>query len=171
MLPWVFRAGRYFSSNPWTAMNLADDVVGTQNAWVMSPFVAYQAARAPLGDKVDSFVSGAAALAALPSMASATTWALRLVAPTLGGPIGAITVGLAGILISGEANSWLRNSVHRSLRRLREDERHVYRLEMGGWYSDNGVAQAMRYGALAEMSGAHQTARTYLGREGAILHR
>jgi hypothetical protein len=55
--------------------------------------------------------------------------------------------------LTGAANSFLRSSVHRTLRPLDADERQIRRLEMGGWYQDSLLGQSFRQRSILEMSG------------------
>jgi hypothetical protein len=152
-------------------MNVLDDVVGPHYAKALMPLVAYSAGKAQRGEKLSTLASGTAGLATLPMMAGWGTNAFRLVAPTLGGPAGAVAGFLAGALLSATPNEWLRSGVFRSMRLLTDRGRSLRRLEMGGDYRDTETAAAMRQAAVQEMTGTRQATRTWLGQEAAFLHR
>ena len=116
-----------------------------------------------------TFASGAAGLMAFPPMTAVAGAVLRMVAPSLlAGP--ACMIG--GILLSSQPNEWLRKSVFRGLRELRNLDRNIRRMEFGGRYEDTETAQAMRMAAVHEMNAAHQAGRTYLGQcEALLMHR
>jgi hypothetical protein len=107
----------------------------------------------------------------MPAAAWGTTAALRTVGFTLGGPIGGLAVTAAGIFLAQYPQAFLRNSVSRTLRTLKNNERSLRRLELGGNYLDTQTNAAWRQGAVRDMGSAFQNARSYLGREGMFLHR
>jgi hypothetical protein len=161
-------------NDPWLAVNLLDEVVSYKNAknsLLFAPLIAYDTARAPEGDRVATFGSGAASLASFPAMAAAANWGLKLIAPTLGGPVGWVVATVGSIALASYGNSWLQGSAHRQLRRLHDRERNQRRLEMGGNFIDTQNASLLRQRAVNDMSSAFGNARSFLGREGAFLHR
>jgi hypothetical protein len=156
-------------NDPWAAIGILDDVVGAQNAKILMPLIAYSASKAQRGEKLAELASGSAGLLTFPTMTNLTTGALKLVAPTIGGPVAWLAVTVGGILFANEPNAWLRKSVFRSMRTLRGFDRQTRRLEAGGHYQDTKTAAAWRSSALREMSSTHQSARAYLGREAVLM--
>jgi hypothetical protein len=160
--------------DPWVAINLLDDVVtakSAKNALFFAPVVAYEAAKAPRGEKVGTFGSGAISLAAMPGLGWLATRGLQMVAPTLGGPVGWVAATVGSIALAGYSSSWLRTTAHRGLRYLHNHERDLRRLEMGGNFVDTRNTSLLRQRAVSDMSSAFGNARSFLGREGAFLHR
>lgn len=160
-----------FANNPWGAVGILDDVLGAKNIPLLFPLVAYSAGKAQRGETLPELASGVAGLSTMPMMTSLTAGALRLIAPSLGGPVSFIAVNVAAILLSNKPNDWLRSSVFRKVRALSTFDRETRRLEMGGQYQDNQTNRAFRSAAIQEMSSAFQNSRSYLGREALFLHR
>jgi hypothetical protein len=81
----------------------------------------------------------------------------------LGGTIGAIASGfLLGPVLERNAAA--------ALQYVKETGQRTMRVNMGGGYIDTETAYTMRQRAAQDMSGSLLNARTYLGREGALLH-
>src|SRR5206468_6046888 len=134
--------------------------------------VAYQTATAERGDKVPTFGAGTAALASLPLAGKLATsrWALRFLGIG-GGPVGWAGGFLLSVFAGSLASDIVHTSVYRTLRTLKSIERDRIRLEMGGRYHETLTNWAWRAKAAQEMSGSFAAARSYLGNEGAFLHR
>ena len=163
----VGNTARVMANDPWAAMGVLDDLPGMQqNAKVLMPLVAYSAAKRERGEKLAELTSGMVGIATFPTMATAAGAVLKLVMPTFGGPI-AMLVGT--VLLTTEPNEWLRKSVFRSMRTLQGFDRQTRRLEMGGDFGDTETSRAWRMSAIREMGATHQAARSYLGREAALM--
>ena len=163
----VGNTARVMANDPWAAMGVLDDLPGMQqNAKVLMPLVAYSAAKRERGEKLAELTSGTVGIATFPTMATAAGAVLKLVMPTFGGPI-AMLVGT--VLLTTEPNEWLRKSVFRSMRTLQGFDRQTRRLEMGGDFGDTETSRAWRMSAIREMGATHQAARSYLGREAALM--
>lgn len=164
-------------TDPWTAVNVLDDVVtykNPRNALLFSPVVAFETARAPQGDKISTFVAGGAGIASTVGFGALATRGLRLIAPTvpvLSGPIGWVAVTVGSILFASTAGSWLRETTQRGLRYLHDHEREMRRLEFGGDFRDSANAASLRQRAIRDMSGSFSNARSFIGREGMFMHR
>ena len=153
----------WLAANPYTAMNVLDDLVGPSNSNLFYPLAAFSAAKAQRGEKLPTLVSEAAGVAALRPMAWVAHEALSTIA---GGP--ALWMGV--VVLTAAPNTLLRHSVYRGLRYLHDFDRRTRRLEMGGRYTDSETNQALRASSIQEMSAAFGSARRYLGNEAALMH-
>ena len=129
----------------------------------------YETARAQRGEVIPTMGGSALGLISYPAVATATG------ASIIGGAaaLGFSTVGLG--LAAGVAALFLDVAVTKGavkgIRYLSDVGRQIRHFETGGNYKDTRVAQNLRYQAAYEMSGATGSARNYLGREAAFLHR
>ena len=134
---------------------------GTRSAWNMSyeggmPMLiggtAFAAAIAPRGHK-----ASAAAAFAITSPLSAIP--------------GALLAGTAGAVVGGFVlGAPMERKAAAALQYVKETGRRTMKVNMGGDYVDTEAAYTMRQRAAQDMSGSLLNARTYLGKEAALLH-
>jgi len=136
-------------------------------AWMLStPMIAYSAAKADRGEMLAEASSQAVGLATYPALsglASAVTAGM--------GPLPKAAAMIASIALAATPAAHLERSVFRAVRSFTQMEHRIRSLETGGDYRDSATAEALRMRAVSEMTGGLQTARTYLGREAALMHR
>ena len=155
------------AQDPYTAMNVLDDLVGPSNARMLIPLVGFSAAKAQRGEKLATMASGTATLLAMPS----TAWiASKGIAMVAGGPVGFAANLIGVVLLTSKPNEMIRHSIYRGMRYLQSFDRRVRRLEMGGRYTDSETNQALRMSGVQEMSAALGASRRYLGNEAALMH-
>jgi len=126
-------------------------------AWPLAlPIVAYEAGRAPVGEK-------------LPAAEAAVTNMFVLPAAKFG--LGSLIGGpLAGLAATFLPTAGLERRIYHGLRAFSTLDRRVRRLECGGDYKDTETARVLRLRAMSEMSGAMAPARRMLGREAELMH-
>lgn len=144
-----------------------------------APLAAFSLLQAPRGDKLASVAGSAAGAASFPVLAAASMMAINAATLFLPPPfnvlarLGAVRlgIGLAGLVSGFILSAQVEDGVFRGVRQLGALDRRVRSLEMGFGFRDTVEAQAWRERALYELDSAFQPARSYLGREAALLHR
>lgn len=121
------------------------------NAIIAMPLAAFSFATASRGHKMSAGVS--------------------TLSEGVGSFLGGMVAGLPGALIGGFLmDSAIGQKVGAGVQYLHDTYRDSIRLKEGGQYQDTQANFTMRQAALSELAGSLQNARSYLGREGAMMH-
>jgi hypothetical protein len=163
----VSDAAHRIVADPYTAMNVLDDLVGPSNARMLFPLVAFSAARAQRGEKLATLASGAAWMTAMPTIGLMAGKAITIAS---GGPVSWAANFVGTVLLTTKPGEVLQHSAYRGIRYLQTFDRRQRRLQMGGNYKDSETNRALRMSGIQEMSAALGASRRYLGNEAALLH-
>ena len=163
----VSDAAHRLVDDPYTAMNVLDDIVTPANARLLFPLVAFSAAKAQRGEKLATLASGVAWMTAMPTMGKLAGMAIATAA---GGPVSWGVKFLGTVLLTTKPGEDLQRGVYRGIRYLQSFDRRQRHLQMGGNYKDSETNQALRMSGIQEMSAALGASRRHLGNEAALLH-
>lgn len=109
---------------------------------------------APKGHKTSAFASGVAATIAF----------------SVGDVLGSMLGGPVGGLVLGSMTEIVGDKLGEAAQFLHDFKRNITHINMGGNYEDTRVAYTMRQRAAQEMGSSVMNARSWLGKEGLLMH-
>ena len=118
------------------------------------------------GELLPTATGRGAGLLLYPAITGITMSALTLLTPFSGG-----TTAILASLLALYPDTVIENMAISRIRRIGEEGKYARRFQFGGDFQDTQSALALRQRAVRDMSGAHTTARRYLGHEASLLHR